>query len=276
MSSEQVYSLFGYRFLFRTDTPRAAELIAGLYGGHRREEGAPVEVAYEVLERGEGWSVGRPGETATQPIRSLPHALNLVETAICTDLSKSDNGRHFIHGAVVHGPRGDALISGVSGAGKSTLTLALAARGLRVAGDDMAVLDPSSGEVAAIPRPFHLDDRSHRLLRAEGLRFPEDIFSLDFMTPADFGVAAPPPARIRFVFMLEPERLESPRLMPRTQAEMTVDLLSETGRGYHSHLEGIQAVSRLVGNCRCYRVWSGELAATADALLGVLSARDSD
>lgn len=270
MRIEQAYSLFGYRFLFRTNQPKAAELIAGLYRGCSQEDRGPVETAYELLKTDDGWSIRRPG-AAPEPKGSLLQSLNAVEAAICNDIVSQDNARHFIHCAVVYGPRGDALISGVSGAGKTTLSLALAARGLRVGGDDIAVLDPSSDSVESIPRPFHLDARSLELLGIEGLRFPESVFSHDFVTPADLGVPAPPPAKIRFAFILESERAANPNLVPRTQAQMAVELLMETGRGHHSDMDGVHAIARLVGRCRCYRVWSGDLAATADAVFGVLS-----
>ena len=273
------YRLFGYQFTFRTDEVVAAERVDSLYGAHRDESqgSGPTSVStpvYELLRAHPDsetteWAIHLPdGSSKTSAL--LQDALYSLEVGICSDVISQSNGHHTMHGAVIYAPGGDILISGVSGAGKTTLSLALAARGLRVAGDDAAALDPKTHFVEAIPRCFHVDDDSAALLRGEGLTLPEEGWRHRFVTPADLGVADPPPARIRFVFLLESERGEQPRITPQTQAEMTAALLMETGRGDFTDVEGVHALSALIGQANCYRVCSGSLADTADAIVRLI------
>jgi hypothetical protein len=77
----------------------------------------------------------------------------------------------------------------------------------------------------------------------------------------------PPPARPRFVFLLEPERRQAPSIVPETQAQAASALLMQTGRGRFSDLEGVRAIARLTGAARCFRLWSGDLASTTGAVL---------
>lgn len=276
--ARQAYNVFGHRFVFRCEDVDAAQRVDTLYGAFR-DESSSTELTYQLLRgdaegEGHGWSAHLPdGEVKTAPL--LQDALYSVEVGICAEVMANTGSRHGIHGAVVYGPNGDLLISGVSGAGKTTLSLALAARGLRVAGDDAALLDPETYLIEALPRPFHLDDTSVRLLEEMGLKLPEEGWNYRFVTPADLGVVNPPPARIRFVFLLEPERGDKPVLTPRTQAEMTAALLMETGRGDFSDVEGVRALSGLIGRAESYRVRSGQLAQTVDAIVRIVSGRSS-
>ena len=48
---------------------------------------------------------------------------------------------------------------------------------------------------------------------------------------------------------------------------MTAALLMETGRGDFTDVEGVHALSALIGQSGCYRVRSGSLADTADAIV---------
>jgi hypothetical protein len=274
MKIEQTYNLYGYRFAFRTDQPRAAEWLSDLYSGRTETATGPSDKIYELLHRvgargDRQWTIQLPGlDLQVKP--SFGDCLARVEAAIATDLCRQINGLHVIHGAVVYAPEGDILISGYSGAGKTTLSLALAARGLRLGGDDIAVLDPASNLVEPVPRCFHIDEQSVALLAAVGLSLPQEALQNQFVTPRHLGVVQPPPALIRFVFLLEAERISVPKLVPQTQAEMTSALLEQTGRGRFSHIEGVNAMVQMVGRCRCHRVWSGELGATVDAVLGVV------
>ena len=276
MKIEQTYNLFGHRFTFRTNQARAAQLFADLYAGRTDTGGDSPGSVYELLRRAGAngevqWTIEVPG-MYVQIKPSLGDCLAGVEAAIANDLCHSSAGLHVIHGALVYAPEGDLLITGRSGAGKTTLSLALAARGLRVGGDDITVLDPATGLVEPVPRCFHLDEQSVALLAGMGLSLPEDALRDQFVTPGLLGVFQPPPARVRFAFFLEAERVAAPRLVSETQAEMVSALLKQTGRGRFTDLEGIHAMAGLIGRCRCYRVWAGELGATAEAVLRVFLA----
>jgi len=271
MIVERHFHLFGYRATFRTNYPRAADLLAELYTGH--SDGLPPTIAnlYELYHRpespsGSQWVIAAPGIAAhTKP--TFGAGLNGIEASVAGDSVRYRHGFNTVHGALVYAPQGGILLSGCSGAGKSTLSLALAARGLQVGGDDMALLDPSSALMRPFPRCFHLDSRSAELLEGVGLRLPAEVLRDQFVMPRHLGVTETPPVRVRFVFMLEPQRLALPRMEPETQAGCASFLLLQTGRAGFTDRDAVRSMAGLAGSARCFRLWSGDLGRTANVVL---------
>jgi hypothetical protein len=271
MILEQRYSLFGYSFSFRTNVPRAAELFSRLYAGKADSRREAAGNLYQLLHcpgaaADEQWQIEVPG-LALHAKPTLGDCLYTIEGSISGDLTRYDHGLHFVHGAVVYAEQGDILLTGNSGAGKTTLSLALAARGLRVGCDDIAVLNPVDGLLQPHVRCFHIDARSAELLAGLGLELPADALRDQFVTLRDLGMPEPAPARPRFIFLLEPERRPVPLIVPETQAQAASALLMQTGRGRFSDLDGVRAIARLTGAARCFRLWSGDPASTASAVL---------
>ncbi len=274
MILERRYNLFGHRATFRTNHPRAAELLAGLYTGRTDETEPASGNLYELLhdpeeQPGAQWSIAVPG-LAAHPKPTLGECLYGIEASLAGDVTKHDHGFFSIHGGVLYTPAGGLLLSGYSGAGKTTLTLALAARGLRVGGDDLALLDPANCLLHPVPRCFHIEGRTAELVAALGLHLPEDALRDQFVTPHDLGATELPPVHARFVFLLEPERLDQPRIVVETQAQAASALLLQTSRARFPDLQAVRTVANLTAGARCFRLWSGDLGATADAVLNVL------
>jgi hypothetical protein len=274
MILERHFSLFGYRATFRTNYPRAAALLSGLYAGASDEEAGASGNLYELYhhpESGAGprWTIAVPGLAAhSKP--TFGECMYGIEASMTGDFGRHDHGFHTVHGAVVYSPQGALLLSGQSGAGKTTLSLALAARGLRVGGDDLALFDKATGLLRPYPRCFHIDAQSAGLLAGLGLQLPAEALRDQFVTPRDLGVTDPPAVRVRFIFLLEPERLPSPRLESETQAAAASALLLQTSRAGSTDREAVRLMAEFAGSARCFRLWSGELGATADAVLRVI------
>lgn len=270
MIRERRFVLPGYRFTFRTNSARAEELFAALYQ-EDRSSADTIEI-YELHEQ----SGGSGGEwrilvrEASHAYDAFSAAMNALEASIADALVRRDTGLHVIHAATVYAPGGDLLLTGESGAGKTTLSLALTAHGLRVGGDDTAVLDPVTNTVRPVPRCFHIDTRSVALLAEAGVTLPADALRDAFVTPAHLGVVNPTPARIRFVFTLEPERLAAPRIVPETHARTIATLLMQTGRGNFSDRQAVDALRHMTSHCRCFRLWSASLRTTADEMVQVV------
>ena len=123
-----------------------------------------------------------------------------------------------LHGATVCGPTGSVFIAGRSEAGKTTLALGLAARGHAVMSDDIALLEPVSGAIHPVPRCFHLDDRSRRLLRRAGLRLPDLARHYGFVSPADVNPPRSGAVVVRHIVLLESKRGPAPLLTSLPQA----------------------------------------------------------
>ena len=267
MIRERRFTLLGYRFRFRTNAARAEALLSTLYQDDRSPAaGGDLYELHGPSGEGAEWRVSLR-TSAPHTYATFGAAMNAIEASIVDALARCDTGRHVIHAATVYAPHGDLLLTGESGAGKTTLSLALTARGLRVGGDDTATLDPVTNTVLPVPRCFHIDERSATLLAQAGVRLPADALEDAFVTPAHLGVVQPPPARIRFVFLLERERLAAPRIVPDTQAHMIATLLMQTGRGHFSDQEALEALSRLTSDCQCFRLWSASLMTTTDEIV---------
>jgi len=197
---------------------------------------------------------------------SAQRALYVTEATICEDVFSLLHDHYALHGALVHGPCGGLLISGVSGAGKTTLSLGLHASGMTIAGDDLALLDAATGLVSAAPRCFHLDDATVTMLRGAGLALPQDGLDFGFVVPGDLGDAVQQPVRVTVAFLLDTERRDQPAIEPLSQSHMAVALLKETGLSRRSNMESAIAIADMVAHCRCFRVCSGSLTDTIAAI----------
>lgn len=242
-----------------------------MYASFRSTHGAgPVfQLVYCRTERGARWQAQRDGVPLGER-SSLGAAMAALEYEVCTEIL-NHRGRLFsLHGATVAGPGGHAVITGYSESGKTTLTLALAARGYAVGGDDVALLDPETGLLHPLPRCAHVDDRSQRFLRRAGLRISHPLARrYRFITPPDLGGPLPPaPARV--VVLLVPGEGAAPVLTPMPQAEATLTLLREAGWEEEQTPAALAAVARLAGGAACYRLTRGRLRAMADIVANLL------
>jgi hypothetical protein len=148
--------------------------------------------------------------------------------------------------------------------------LSLAARGYRVGGDDVALLEPRSVTIRPLPRCFHLDARSRRLLRQAGLSMPEAALRYAFLTPADLGMPRTPAAPVRRIIFLGLGDNGAPKLTELSQAETIARLLSQTPPGAGSVTEVLAALRPLVGAAGCYHVLRSSLSETTDAVAALL------
>lgn len=263
------FCVYDFPFCLRSNVPEAQSLIAGLY----RNFVAPSfdgPVAEAIIEReSEGWFswrlVEKGGVTAT-----LPSALWNLEAALCERIIRSQRRSIAIHAATIPVGNSMALLAGRSEAGKTTLSLALARRGFRVAGDDVALIDPETLNVLPIPRCFHVDDPGAILLEADGLRLPAAWPRFRFIVPDDFGIATKPPGRARWLIFMRGPRAGYPSIEPVPQAEMTARVLSETGQGPLSDSETVRVICGLAAGASCFALTPGALGETADAIADLL------
>jgi len=271
MNFREAYRILDRRFTVETNVEKAAALIDGLYRHHRDTEQSEPTGIYRLTmqERAPDgkpvWHLHSP-DGRTWSMDSAQRALYVTEATICEDVFSLLHDHYALHGALVHGPCGGLLISGVSGAGKTTLSLGLHASGMTIAGDDLALLDAATGLVGAAPRCFHLDDATVTMLRGAGLALPQDGLDYGFVVPGDLGDADQQPARVTFAFLLDTERRSQPVIEPLSQSHMAVALLKETGLSRRSNMESAIAIADMVAHCRCFRVCSGSLTDTIAAI----------
>jgi hypothetical protein len=263
------FDVFGVRFAFTSPDAHAAGFIRRLYGRFRVREGTPdfhFCLVYGV--GGASWQASLGTSLLFEKPR-LAEALQELEYAICSRVTAAPR-RIILHGAFVFARERAVFIAGESGAGKTTLALALAARGYRVGGDDIAFLDATSGVVQPLPRCAHLDSQSWFLLTEVGLQVPDLSRRYNFVTPADLGGGDEHTPPVRHIVLLARGDLGSPMLERVSQAQTEVALLSEAGWDGIRDREALSAIGRLVGSSICHRLVRGELSLTADKVASML------
>jgi hypothetical protein len=199
--------------------------------------------------------------------------MRLLEYEICLHVLAHRPDLAAIHAATVDTGNGLILLTGDSGAGKTTLALALTLVGCRVGGDDLALLDPGTGVLRPLPRCAHLDRNSWRLLRRAGVRLPDRLARLGFVTPADLGTTEIGSAPVRHVVVVERGRGADPSLRSLSQAEALLALLPQTRWPAGTEGEKLAAVGRMVGGACCYRLTRGNVPATLALVAAMLDGR---
>ena len=179
--------------------------------------------------------------------------------------------RHFkyltTHSAVLEKNGLALILPAPSGAGKSTLCAGLAFRGWRLLSDEMALFDPMTGAVQALPRPISLKNRSIDVLRAFA---PEAVFSPTVPDTLKGSVAhVRPPAEgvLRSAQTATPRWIVLPQFvagapavltpMPRSKAFMT--LMDHCFNTEAFGREGFEALTRIVDGCEAYHFSYGHL-----------------
>jgi len=268
-SAELRFDILGCPIQVRTPSPFAESLIRRLYAGYPDPPAGTPDVVLQLgtvtREGNRLWSVSAGGDEIAADPRLGP-MLNRLEFEICRRVIEYRRDRIMLHGALLSRDGTSLFLSGASGAGKSTLALALSGRGFQVATDDVVLLDPGSASVDAIPRCFHLDLQSKRLLRDAGVTFPWRSLRHDFVTPADLETSSPSSQRLDTLICLHRTNSDTPELTPLSQAEMTGFLLHESAWGRHSAGEVLQTLTRLTGQARCYKLVMGRLDASVRLL----------
>jgi hypothetical protein len=273
-TSVDAFSVWGFSFRLRTNHRIVRRLFSNLYSDFR-EPNPNDNSAEAVLERhddGFRWSIGQ----MTGADSDLSKSLWSLEAALCETIIRSQPRNIAVHAGSILEGESAALLAGQSGGGKSTLSLALARRGLAVASDDVTLVDPQTLCVLPIPRCFHLDSRSVELLTADGLRLRQAWKRWSFMAPSDFGVRHVPRCLAKVVIFVLGPRVDTPRILQISQAEMTARLFSETGLGPLDNAETLEVLSRMAAGASCYTLTPGPLAQTADLVTELIHSRLSN
>ena len=272
--TEDLFDVHGFFFRFCTNHDDARRSIAKLYQCFRsaRRGETAVEVLLEANQIEDDrtaefrWRVGESAGTAS----SLPEALWSLEATLCQAIIQSQRRCMAVHASAICAGESAALLVGRSGAGKTTLSLALARRGLAVATDDVALVEPQTLDVFPIPRCYHLDDQSVTLLEADGLQFPQSWKRFSFMVPSELGVRTIGPYRARLLIFISGPRAQRPLITPISQAEMAARLLSETGQGPLADPEIVRGLCGLTRGVSCHSLVPGPLSETADAIASLV------
>jgi hypothetical protein len=274
MRSDERFMVLGYEFTVATRSGVARRLLHRLYAGCDERVGQERVPCFELTGNQTAqrlvWRVSLD-DCCLATRSTLSAALQQLEYEICTRIIAHRTDLIALHGAVAASPRGAAFIAGPSGSGKTTLALALVTRDFRVAGDDVALLDPSSGMLWPVPRCAHLDDSSRSLLRGIGLQLPAAAVRHEFVTPADLGTCSQTAVPVQHVLLLSRGGDAHPTVSTVASAEALVCVLAEAGWHGPPSSAVLATFGAFVGDRTCHRVASGSLAATVDAVAALIA-----
>ncbi len=104
------------------------------------------------------------GITPFKPL-PRPQAYAIFEWGLNWCISNYAHQYLIIHSAVLEKNGAGIVLPGIPGAGKSTLCAGLTLSGWRLFSDEMALIEPSSGQLVSSPRPISLKNESINIIK---------------------------------------------------------------------------------------------------------------
>lgn len=190
----------------------------------------------------------------------LEWGLNWCVTGYCHTLLT-------IHSAVLEKDGRVLLMPAPPGSGKSTLCAALMLRGWRLLSDEMALLDPATGEVVPSPRPVSLKNQSIEVVRALAPGAVIGPVAHDTMKGTVAHLRASSDSLARAGVTAAPAWLVFPRFVrgaplqvtTRPKARALVELASNSFNHHVHGRVGFEALAHLVDRCACFDLSYGHL-----------------
>lgn len=257
----------GLRVRFKD--PRTRDLLHAAYGALRADVRAPA-VTYTAGARpcSAAFFLGREGE---EPALAADDAelLFQFETDLSIQLQRLRPDLYFLHGAALeHGGRA-ALLVAASGSGKSTTAWALVNHGLGYLSDELAPVDPRTTEVHPYPRALCLKARPPRPYRLPASTL---VTSRTFHVPAAAmpGGVVTRPLPVAAVFFVEYRPGGGPDAAGVSRAEATARLLANALNPLAHPGSGLDTAMAIAAAVPAFRLWTGDLARTAELVTATL------
>lgn len=185
-----------------------------------------------------------------------------------------------IHAAVVEQGGRAVILPAPPGSGKSTLCAGLAFSGWRLLSDELALVDPRTGQVHGLARPISLKNASIDVMR----RFAPQAKLGPVVHETTKGSVAhvqAPPASVEHVGRpAKPAWIVLPRyladapatLEPMSQAEAFMQLV-DNSFNYHLYgARGFDLLAAVVDDCSCYRFTYSRLDEAASTFMALAAA----
>jgi HprK-related kinase A len=177
-----------------------------------------------------------------------------------------------IHAAVLEKQGRAVVLPAPPGSGKSTLCAALMLRGWRLLSDEMALLDPNTGEVVPFPRPVSLKNRSIEVIGQLDPSVVMGPIAHDTMkgTVAHLKVStrsleqASVSAAPAWVVFPKFEEGAALLVTERLKAQALVELASNSFNHHVHGRAGFEALARVVDQSACHDLRYGDLSVALD------------
>jgi HprK-related kinase A len=283
------FDILGQHIQIWTNVPALNTTIESLFRSFVDLKPSPephlrLAVQFNPQSTGELWqyTVYRDDQVVGQAV-DWAHCFRLIEWQIDIFLAEAVQHVYLLHaGAVAH--QGCGLIfPGASGQGKSSLTTALILEGFTYLSDELAVIDPTTRQVSAFPKPVSIKNPS---LFTE--RIPTGWFGPEatlvttaseqlptyqpvwYAHPADFQVPVSEiPVPVTFIIFPYYDPDCAPKLDPLSKADALHILLENAVNSPHFPGKGLRLLAQLAENARCYALQFNHLE-TSVALITAL------
>ena len=172
-----------------------------------------------------------------------------------------------VHSAVLERGGRVVVLPAPPGSGKSTLCAALMLNGWRLLSDEMALLDPVSGNVTPSPRPVSLKNESIGVIRSLAPATNFGPVARDTMKGTVCHMRVSPQslaradevARPAWVVFPQFKREAALHVASRPKAHALVELATNSFNHHVHGRAGFQALAGLVDDCDCYDLQYGHL-----------------
>ena len=203
------------------------------------------------------------------PFLPLPaeQAFPMLEWGLNWCISAHCHQYLVVHAAAIERSGRALLLPAPPGAGKSTLCAGLVSRGWRLLSDELALIDPSSGDIAPLARPISLKNASIDVIR----RFsPEAVLGptvhdtlkgsvAHLKAPLESVERATEPARPRWIVLPRYEASAAARFEPLGKGRAFMQL-ADSAFNYNLHgRSGFETLAQMVEACDCYEFAYGDL-----------------
>ncbi len=273
--STDEYDLIGYRAAVTATPDVAHAAVREVLGGF-----GPLEIAtssdiprYDLAATPTGgWTV-TVDDTVVHASDSLSTALGFLEWRMVTAALDHRREHFHLHGGALCAPtrRAGVVLAGDSGSGKTTLTLSLMLRGFVPFGDDVALIDPGTLELQVLRRAFHTHEETWSLLA------PLTAGAIVADADGPKGYFSPPqwaerPVPVQWLLFLDYRASQEPKLVRLTPPEAAAGILANTVSLASNSRLALLAAARLTAHAACYRLQTGDLAATVDMVQQLVAA----
>jgi hypothetical protein len=157
MTDELRLDVVGSSFVIRDPDPERAQLLGRLWSGFASSVESADPHVVTITERPGGWAVefSDEDEVLTADFWQIADAIRSYVVWVALDEAPS---LLDLHAAVMVRGGEALLIAGRSTAGKTSLALELYERGWDCFSDDVAPVEPSTGDILAFPAPVRVRD----------------------------------------------------------------------------------------------------------------------
>ena len=270
----------------RSEMPGISHQYRALYDRWHIGGGGPRTIKVDVKRQKRGllqrrrWDVIANERTRYEPTRD-DEVFPYLEWAINFEVPRTLPQYLQLHASSLEIGGQGIVLPGKSGSGKSTLTTGLVARGWRYLCDEFALIHAQSLNLDPFPRAICVKKPSFTAVESMGVAIHENRHFLKgskgyvgYVNPLDVGPhSIGHSCPIEWVIFPKYTAGEEPRLIELPRGEAAFALHEVCFNLLGCEAIGLDVIAAMIRRARCYRLVSGELAATCDLLEDLVCGR---